>query len=66
MASRISDRDQHESSRLYLGLDIGSVNARAAVVDAAGAVVLLDVERIYKGPATAVATLLDRLRAQVN
>ncbi len=46
---------------LYLGLDIGSVCARIALADGAGQVVHLDAERIYRGPAAAVAALLDRL-----
>ncbi len=52
--------------RIYLGLDIGSVNARAAVVDGDGRVVLLEAERILKGPAAAVAALLERLRGRVS
>ncbi|MHB1295749.1 MAG: BadF/BadG/BcrA/BcrD ATPase family protein [Anaerolineae bacterium] len=51
---------------LYLGLDIGSVNARLALTDAAGNVLRLDSERILSGPAAAVAALLERLRAQAD
>jgi len=47
------------SSELFLGLDIGSVNARIAVVDAVGHLVYLGQERIQKGPATATAALLE-------
>ena len=52
-------------AELFLGLDIGSVNARAAVVDRSGALRVLDVERIYKGPAAAVGALLERVAASV-
>ncbi|MBI2863534.1 MAG: hypothetical protein HYX94_03120 [Chloroflexi bacterium] len=47
--------------QLYLGLDIGAVNARIAVADDAGKVVYLDSERSMKGPASAVSVLIDRL-----
>ncbi|MGI5836311.1 MAG: acyl-CoA dehydratase activase [Chloroflexota bacterium] len=50
------------NGQLFLGLDIGSVNARLAVVDASGKLVRLDSERIQRGPASAVTSLLDRLR----
>lgn len=49
----------------YLGLDIGSVNARLAVVDGSGRLICLDCERIHRGPATAVAALLDRLGERI-
>ncbi|MBI4321272.1 MAG: hypothetical protein HY675_22505 [Chloroflexi bacterium] len=54
-----------QSSRLYLGLDIGAVNARAAVVDASGRVLFVDQERTFKGPAAAVGMLLQRLEHAV-
>ena len=44
-----------------LGLDIGSVNVRAATVDSSGAVVLLASERIRQGIVPAVSALLDRV-----
>ena len=50
---------------LYLGLDVGSVFARVAVVDAIDHLLLTDVERIYRGPVTAVSSLLDRLRERI-
>lgn len=53
-------------SGLFLGLDIGSVNARLAVVDQAGQLVYLDSERIAQGPAAAVTALLDRTSRQVH
>ncbi len=65
MADRNDEQAGRIDGRLYLGLDIGSVNARAAVVGSAGEVRLLAVERIYKGPATAVAALLERIAAQL-
>ncbi|MCL4465682.1 MAG: acyl-CoA dehydratase activase [Chloroflexi bacterium] len=50
----------------FLGLDIGSVNARLAVVDVAGQQCWADCERIYTGPAAAVAALFDRASGQVD
>jgi predicted CoA-substrate-specific enzyme activase len=47
--------------RIYLGLDIGSVNVRLAAVDSEGTLIHLDRERIYTGPVSAVVSLLDRL-----
>jgi predicted CoA-substrate-specific enzyme activase len=44
---------------LYLGLDVGSVNARVALVDAEGHLKFLARECIYDGPASAVRRLLD-------
>ncbi|MHB1133176.1 MAG: acyl-CoA dehydratase activase [Chloroflexota bacterium] len=55
-----------DGARLYLGLDIGSVNARLAVVDPGGQPVLVDVERMYSGPATAVRALLERAGRQLD
>ncbi len=54
-----------KDSRLFLGLDIGSVNVRAAVATEEGQPVYFDSERIYKGPATAVSALFERLRDHV-
>jgi predicted CoA-substrate-specific enzyme activase len=51
--------------QLFLGLDIGSVNVRAALVTENGQTVHLDSERIFKGPASAVSSLFDRLRDRV-
>ncbi|MGE5618020.1 MAG: acyl-CoA dehydratase activase [Sphingomonadaceae bacterium] len=54
-----------DSGELFVGVDIGSVNVRVAVITKTGHPIYLDHERILKGPATAVSTLLDRLREQV-
>ncbi len=51
--------------RLYLGLDIGSVNVRVAVVTEEGHPVLFDSQRIYKGPASAVSALFERLGSHI-
>ncbi len=51
---------------LFLGLDIGSVNARIAVVDKGGGLVFVDKERITKGPSTGVAALLKRAQEAVR
>ena len=52
-------------AELYLGLDIGSVNARAAVVDASGRLLSIDSERIQRGPVSAISALLDRLKESI-
>lgn len=46
-----------------MGMDIGSVHARVAVVASDGALVHTDRERILSGPAPAVESLLERLAA---
>ncbi|MDO8670108.1 MAG: acyl-CoA dehydratase activase, partial [Dehalococcoidia bacterium] len=51
--------------QLFLGMDIGAVNVRMAVVDHSGQIVSLDSERIVKGPAAAVAALIKRLEEAV-
>jgi predicted CoA-substrate-specific enzyme activase len=45
----------------YLGVDIGSVNAKLALVDENGKVVQLDTEKVTSSPRTAVASLISRL-----
>mgnify|MGYP005859153047 CR=1 FL=1 len=44
-----------------LGLDIGSVNVKLALVDESGSLACLDIERITANPRTAVNSLLTRL-----
>ncbi|TAK35645.1 MAG: hypothetical protein EPO21_05445 [Chloroflexota bacterium] len=51
---------------LYLGLDVGSVNVRIAVVDKSGRVLHTDMERIYKGPGQAAVALLERAQEAVS
>jgi predicted CoA-substrate-specific enzyme activase len=50
----------------YLGLDVGSINARLALVDAEGRLRFLARERIYDGPASAVQRLLDAVAGRVS
>ncbi|MHB0858227.1 MAG: BadF/BadG/BcrA/BcrD ATPase family protein [Anaerolineae bacterium] len=60
--------DSHSSDSttdLFLGLDIGSVNARLALIDEDGHTLLLDIERILDGPSAAVGALLERLRVRI-
>jgi predicted CoA-substrate-specific enzyme activase len=45
----------------YLGVDIGSVNAKLALVDENGKVVRLDTEKVTSSPRAAVASLISRL-----
>jgi predicted CoA-substrate-specific enzyme activase len=49
-----------------LGIDIGSVNAKLALVDRDGALAQLDVEKIASSPRIAVASLLARLGRQFD
>jgi predicted CoA-substrate-specific enzyme activase len=51
---------------VYLGLDIGSVHARAAVVDTSGRLLISDNERILRGPASAVAAILGRIEKLIS
>jgi predicted CoA-substrate-specific enzyme activase len=44
-----------------LGLDIGSVSVKAAVIDAAGAAVHLDIERVTSSPRAAVSSVISRV-----
>ena len=53
------DDTNSEQGPFYLGLDVGSVNARLALVDAEGRLEFLARERIYDGPASAVQRLMD-------
>lgn len=52
-------------SEKYLGLDIGSVNTRIAVIGSDGKLLHTDTERIYKGPTQAITELLDRAKEEV-
>jgi predicted CoA-substrate-specific enzyme activase len=65
-ARRRRDPDLRAGAPVYLGLDIGSVNVKLAAVDSQGALLHLDVERIYTGPISAIASLLDRLAAHFH
>ncbi len=50
----------------FLGLDIGSVNAKLTLIDENSSVISLDAERITTGPKSAVIALLIRLAEKVN
>ncbi len=50
----------------YLGVDIGSVNSRLALVNEKGEVVRLDTERVSSGPRTAINALIARLGEQLD
>ncbi|MCL0070435.1 acyl-CoA dehydratase activase [Dehalococcoidia bacterium] len=52
--------------RYFLGLDIGSVNAKAVLIDEKARVVHLDIERVTTGPRAAVVSLLSRLSEKVK
>ena len=49
-----------------LGLDVGSVNVKLALVDESCKIVQLDVEKITSGPKVAVASLISRLSEKFN
>ncbi len=66
MSSNNGGKSSVSTSPIYLGLDIGAVNIRAAVLDHLSRIVYLDSERIFKGPATAVAALVERLQQHVS
>ncbi|MBT9159020.1 MAG: 2-hydroxyisocaproyl-CoA dehydratase activator [Dehalococcoidia bacterium] len=50
----------------FLGLDIGSVNAKSVLIDESARVVRSDIERVTTGPRAAVVSLLSRLSEEVN
>ncbi len=50
----------------YLGVDIGSVNARLALIDENGEVVRLDTDKVSSGPRAAVSALTARLGEQLD
>ncbi len=49
-----------------LGMDIGSVNAKLALIDEDGRAVQLDTEKITSSPRAAVASLISRLGREFN
>jgi len=50
----------------YLGVDIGSVNTKLALIDENGGVVQFDTEKISSGPRAAVSSLIARLGERFN
>jgi predicted CoA-substrate-specific enzyme activase len=50
----------------YLGVDIGSVNAKLALIEENGRVVQFDTERASSGPRAAVSSLIARLGERFN
>jgi len=49
-----------------LGLDVGSVNAKLALLDNDGTICRLDSEKVVSSPKSAVISLLERLHGQLN
>jgi predicted CoA-substrate-specific enzyme activase len=49
----------------YLGIDIGSINVKLALIDANGAVLYLDFQKITSNPKASVNVLLEKLRHKV-
>jgi len=50
----------------FLGLDVGSVNAKLALIDAHGSIIKLDTEKITSSPKVAVNSLITRLSERFN
>ena len=50
----------------YLGVDIGSVNAKLALIDEDGGVVQFDTEKVSSSPRAAVSSLIARLGERCN
>jgi predicted CoA-substrate-specific enzyme activase len=50
----------------YLGVDIGSVNAKLALIDEQGGVVQFDTEKVTSSPRAAVSALIARLGGRCN
>ena len=63
--SRCTQGGAESEGPVSLGLDIGAVNAKVAVVGGTGKLILLATERVGRGPAEAAAALLERVRATV-
>ncbi|MCL5784837.1 MAG: acyl-CoA dehydratase activase [Patescibacteria group bacterium] len=58
--------EQSDGGPLFAGLDIGSVNARVALVDKSGQPIYLDCERIQEGPVAATKALWERVQTYVS
>ena len=65
-SGNVAGVDTGADTPIFLGLDVGSVNARLAIVDRAGRLIHLDTERIYRGPAEAVGALIARLEGRLD
>jgi predicted CoA-substrate-specific enzyme activase len=50
----------------FLGIDIGSVNSKLALIDANGRVVHFDIEKVSFGPRATIKLLIDRLSNRFN
>jgi len=50
----------------FLGVDIGSVNAKLALIDEKGGVVEFDTEKVISSPRVAVSSLIARLGERFN
>jgi activator of 2-hydroxyglutaryl-CoA dehydratase len=50
----------------FLGVDIGSVNAKLALIDENGGVVEFDTEKVISSPRAAVSSLIARLGERFN
>ncbi|MBE9513800.1 MAG: hypothetical protein IMY83_02025, partial [Chloroflexi bacterium] len=50
----------------FLGIDVGSVNAKLVLIDKGGVVVQSDTEKISSGPRAAVGSLIGRIREKID
>ena len=53
-------------NELFLGIDVGSVNAKLALIDSNDNILQLDVEKITSSPRSAVTSLLNRLSTKTD
>ncbi|MFC1978888.1 acyl-CoA dehydratase activase [Chloroflexota bacterium] len=51
---------------MFLGIDIGSINAKLALIDGEGQTAHLDVEKVTTGPRDAVVALMSRLSSKYS
>src|SRR4030043_445866 len=50
----------------YLGVDVGSVNVKLALIDEKGGVIQFDTEKVTSSPRAAVSSLIARLGQKLN
>ncbi|MDH4068168.1 MAG: hypothetical protein OEU97_04440, partial [Dehalococcoidia bacterium] len=66
MESAFSATIERRAMGYYLGVDIGSVNAKLALIDKNGQVVRFDTEKVTSSPRAAVSSLIARLGEKIN
>ncbi len=66
MESPFSATIERQTMGYYLGVDIGSVNAKLALIDEEGRVVQFDTEKVTSSPRAAVNSLIARLGEKLD